>query len=38
LAGDRSGAEAGYRKFVRLMSAGEGRRPELAIAKKLLKG
>lgn len=38
LAGDRSAAQAGYRKFVRLMSAGEGRRPELAIAKKLLKG
>lgn len=38
LAGDRSGAQAGYRKFVGLMSAGEGRRPELAIAKKLLKG
>ena len=38
LTGDRSGAEAGYRRFVRLMSAGEGRRPELATAKKLLKG
>jgi hypothetical protein len=37
LAGDRAAAEAGYRKFVRLMSPGDGKRLELATAKKFLK-
>jgi tetratricopeptide (TPR) repeat protein len=36
LAGDRSGAKAAYREFVRLMSPGGARRPELATAKKFL--
>ena len=36
LAGDRAGAEAAYRKFVRLMSPGGASRQELATAKKFL--
>jgi tetratricopeptide (TPR) repeat protein len=38
LSGDRTRAEAGYRKFVRLMSPGDGQRPELRTARKYLKG
>jgi tetratricopeptide (TPR) repeat protein len=35
LAGDRAGAQAGYRKFLNLMSKADGQRPELAIARAL---
>jgi hypothetical protein len=35
LAGDGAAAKAGYRQFLKLMSKADGRRPELAIAKRL---
>jgi len=35
LAGDRAGAVAGYREFLKLMSKADGQRPELAIARAL---
>ena len=33
LAGDRAAARAGYREFLKLMSKGDGNRPELITAK-----
>jgi hypothetical protein len=38
LAGDRAGAEAGYRKLLKLMSKADGVRPELTRARMFLKG
>jgi tetratricopeptide (TPR) repeat protein len=37
LAGDRAGAKAGYREFLKLMSKADGGRPELAAAKAYLR-
>jgi tetratricopeptide (TPR) repeat protein len=37
LAGDRAEAKVSYREFVRLMSSADGRRPELAKARKFLR-
>ena len=37
LAGDRHAAAAGYREFLELMAGSDGKRPELATAKALVK-